>query len=153
MFPNLCNKCMNYLTMQKKGRTVFSSSSEKTNMSSQCAFKTNTYLNHTSSDRYFIIRCKLWQWEILILRKHTFPLPNEHWNNLKSTKSRLDGLYLMSFGFNRGNDHELNKTSFTQIALKWFIFWNVSTTNSPEKTHNDQCSEVTFVTRRPPCDE
>ena len=78
----------------------------------KCAFKMNTYLNHCNSDRYFIIRSKSWQREILILCKHTFPLPNEHWNNLKSTKSRSYELHLMGLGFYQGNDQELNKTSF-----------------------------------------
>ena len=78
----------------------------------KCAFKINTYLNHCNSDRYFIIRSKSWQREILILCKHTFPLPNEHWNNLKSTKSRSYELHLMGLGFYQGNDQELNKTSF-----------------------------------------
>ena len=78
----------------------------------KCAFKMNTYLNHCNSNRYFIIRSKSWQREILILCKHTFPLPNEHWNNLKSTKSRSYELHLMGLGFYQGNDQELNKTSF-----------------------------------------
>ena len=78
----------------------------------KCAFKMYTYLDHCNSDRYFIIRSKSWQREILILCKHTFPLPNEHWNNLKSTKSRSYELHLMGLGFYQGNDQELNKTSF-----------------------------------------
>ena len=75
----------------------------------KCAFKMNTYLNHCNSDRYFIIRSKSWQREILILCKHTFP--STKWK-LKSTKSRSYELHLMGLGFYQGNDQELNKTSF-----------------------------------------
>ena len=54
-----------------------------------------------------------------MLCKHTFPLQNEHWHNLKSTKSRSYGLHLMGLGFYHGDDQELNKTSFPQISLRF----------------------------------